>query len=193
MRRKTPASNLGIKTNTKTFTPSMDQSSQHSKNLLLTLLPLISSSISSLDISVVSSGVRLRSLPCQFYNIDPCFIEGVPQEFAENHNALTAITLLAHPSSKGSVRLTGPHPQDLLNIQKLHFQDPVNGQKDVTILREGIKRARNFVSGSLVNLVVDHELLPGEQAKTDADIENYIYDSIFGMCLCHHTTSMGDD
>ena len=108
---------------------------------------------------------------------------GAPQLFAETGNALTAIVLFAHGSSKGTVRLTGSHPQDLLDIQKLRFQDPIGGPKDIAILRDGVKRARDIANQALITPHVDAELLPGPAVTTDAEIEEYVKERIFGKCV----------
>jgi choline dehydrogenase len=92
---------------------------------------------------------------------------------------VTAVVLKGHPSSRGTVRLTGSHPQDKLDIQKMHFQTP-QGPQDVADLREGIKRARAIMSGPLVSIHVDTEVFPGPQAQTDDQIDAHVYENIFG-------------
>ncbi|KAG6916041.1 hypothetical protein DXG01_008665 [Tephrocybe rancida] len=109
----------------------------------------------------------------------PGFVRGVPQQIADNHNALTAVVLKGHPTSKGTVKLTGPHPQDKLDIQKLHFQAP-GGSADIAALREGIKRARSLVESTPIGLFVDTEIAPGPDATTDEEIDNYILNRVFG-------------
>lgn len=121
----------------------------------------------------------------------PGFFRGAPQQLADNHNALTAIVLKGHPSSKGTVRLTGAHPQDLLDIQKLHFQAP-GGPADVAALRDGIKRARDIVMHSPIGLFVDAEVAPGPNATTDTTIDDYVYTHVFGHHACC-TNAMGPD
>ncbi|KAF8069140.1 hypothetical protein FPV67DRAFT_1392994, partial [Lyophyllum atratum] len=96
-----------------------------------------------------------------------------------NHNALTAIILKGHPSSKGTVRLTGSDPQDPLDIQKLHFQAP-GGPADVAALREAIRRARDIVTNSPVGAFVDAEVSPGMDATTDEEIDEHIFNHVFG-------------
>ncbi|KAJ7278833.1 hypothetical protein C8J57DRAFT_1573613 [Mycena rebaudengoi] len=82
---------------------------------------------------------------------------GVPwfaQKAVEN---LTAIALEAHPSSRGTVRLTGPHPQNPLDIQKMHFQ-AAGGAADVQALVDyGLTRFQNLEENSLI----DEEEFPG--------------------------------
>lgn len=107
---------------------------------------------------------------------------GFPQEFIDNHNAVTAVNLKAHPSSRGTVRLTGSHPQDILNIQKMHFQG-INGPQDVSDLREAIKRSRAVMQSPLILPFVDEEIFPGPQAQTDEEIDDHVYQNIFGALL----------
>lgn len=104
---------------------------------------------------------------------------GFPQEVADNHNAITAVVLKSHPSSRGTVRLTGSHPQDELDIQKMHFQASL-GPQDVADLREGIKRARAVMSGPTTSIHVESEVFPGPQAQTDDQIDAHVYENIFG-------------
>lgn len=104
---------------------------------------------------------------------------GSPQQIAENHDALTAVSLLAHASSKGTVRLTGSHPQDPLNIQKLRFQAP-GGSADIAALREQIKRARDIINNSSITPFVKYEIFPGSDITTDEQIDDYILHRSFG-------------
>ena len=107
---------------------------------------------------------------------------GFPQEVVANHNAVTAVNLKAHPSSRGTVHLTGSHPQDPLNIQKMHFQAE-NGPQDVADLREAIKRSRTVMQSPLISLFVEEEVFPGPQVQTDEQIDDHIYQNIFGESI----------
>ncbi|KAG6824748.1 hypothetical protein H0H93_001585 [Arthromyces matolae] len=104
---------------------------------------------------------------------------------------MTAIVLKAHPSTRGTVRLTGSHPQDLLDIQKNHFQ-AADGPSDVAAIREGIKRARALVQSTPIGAFVDSEIAPGPNVTTDDEIDQYIYNRIFGHHACC-TNAMGPD
>ncbi|KAG6827563.1 hypothetical protein H0H92_011286 [Tricholoma furcatifolium] len=103
----------------------------------------------------------------------PGFFRSAPYDVANNPNALTAVVLKGHPSSRGTVQLTGSHPQDLLNIQKLHFQES-GGPADIAALREGIKRARR------------------SNITTDDEIDEWILTRVFGHHACC-TNAMGPD
>ncbi|KAG6901729.1 hypothetical protein C0995_008697 [Termitomyces sp. Mi166 len=119
------------------------------------------------------------------------FFRGVPQEVASIPNGLTAVVLKAHPSSKGTVKLTGSHPQDPLDIQKLHFQAS-GGPADVAAIREGIKRARQLVALPPISPYVKEEIAPGPTVTTDDQIDNFIYNRVFGHHACC-TNPIGPD
>ncbi|KAL0069216.1 hypothetical protein AAF712_003579 [Marasmius tenuissimus] len=117
------------------------------------------------------------------------FVRGFPEKAASIHNAVTAVNLKARPSSRGTVRLTGGHPQDLLSINKQHFQSE-RGPQDVQDLREAIKHSRRIMSSLLIAPFVEREVFPGEQAQTNEEIENHVYEHIFGHHACC-TSAMG--
>ncbi|KAG6915224.1 hypothetical protein DXG01_012643 [Tephrocybe rancida] len=121
----------------------------------------------------------------------PGFFRGAPQQLADTHNALSAIVLKAHPSSRGTVRLTGSHPQDRLDIKKFHFQAP-GGSADVTALRNGVKRAREIVQTSAIGPLVETEVFPGANVTTDDQINDFIFNRVFGHHGCC-TNAMGPD
>lgn len=88
--------------------------------------------------------------------------------------------------SRGFVNLTGPGPQDPLNIQKLRFQ-AAQGPQDVADLREALKRARGIIGGLTVSPWIEGETSPGSRVQTDDEIDEYIYENVFGrwrpVCL----------
>lgn len=136
--------------------------------------------------------VATSSWSCKFVpGFFPGFFRGAPQQLADHHSSLTAVVLKAHPSSKGTVQLTGSHPQDKLNIQKLHFQDR-DGQSDIVALRGAINQARNLVSSSTIALFVENEVMPGSNVTSDEDVDNYILNRVFGHHACC-TNPMGPD
>jgi choline dehydrogenase len=116
---------------------------------------------------------------CSSCSMADFILIGFPQELADNHDALSATILKAHPSSRGTVQLTGAHPQDKLFIQKQHFQ-AAGGLQDVADLRNAIKAARALVNNSIIKNYVKTEAVPGSQYQTDTQIETYVYDKVFG-------------
>lgn len=108
---------------------------------------------------------------------------------AAHPNGFTAVMLKGHAASRGTVSLTGSHPQDVLDIQKNHFQT-AESRKDVADMREGIKRARKVFAASPVAKHVLQEDLPGPNVKTDAQIDDYVHKAVFGHHACC-TNAMG--
>ena len=105
---------------------------------------------------------------------------GVGDLIARTHNSLSAIALRARPSSRGTVSLTGSHPQDELRIFKNRFQGE-GGKTDVATLRDAVKRARSVVEGSPhIAPFVEMEVFPGANYTTDEDVERHVYEHVFG-------------
>ncbi|KAL1686506.1 hypothetical protein GGG16DRAFT_117829 [Schizophyllum commune] len=122
----------------------------------------------------------------------PGFKPGVSELITGTHNGLTAIALRSHPSSRGTVTLTGSHPQDKLRIFKNRFQAE-GGQTDVATLRDAVKRARSIVENSpYIAPFVEKEIFPGANYTTDEDVERHVYEQVFGHHACC-TAKLGAD
>ncbi|KAJ7920496.1 hypothetical protein B0H13DRAFT_1987033 [Mycena leptocephala] len=121
----------------------------------------------------------------------PGFVHGLSTIIADTPNFFTIVNLKALSSSKGYVRLTGPHPQDLLVINKLRFQAP-GGQQDIVALREGVKYWREVMKTPEVKKYVEKEVHPGADVTTDEDLDNYVLESVFGHHACC-TNPIGPD
>ncbi|KAJ7859302.1 hypothetical protein B0H14DRAFT_3630110 [Mycena olivaceomarginata] len=121
----------------------------------------------------------------------PGFFRGFAQQIADTHNALTAIVLKAHPSSRGVVRLTGSHPQDPLRIEKRHFEAP-GGPADITSMREAIKAAWALAASLNITMHVEKRVFPEPQVQSDEQIEDHILQNVFGHHACC-TNPMGAD
>ncbi|KAJ7340809.1 hypothetical protein DFH08DRAFT_1012999 [Mycena albidolilacea] len=100
----------------------------------------------------------------------PGFFHGFQDELASTYNALAAIVLKAHPSTRGVVKLTGNHPQDPLQIEK------------------PIKVARSIVEHPKITQHVEAQLFPGP----DEEIDDHILEHMFGHHACC-TNPMGTD
>jgi choline dehydrogenase len=98
---------------------------------------------------------------------------------ADTPNFFSIVTLKALASSKGYVRLTGSHPQDSLDINKLRFQAP-GGQRDIAALREGVKRWREVMNTPGVQKFVEREVLPGANITSDEHLDKYVMQKVFG-------------
>ncbi|KAJ7472714.1 hypothetical protein FB451DRAFT_1250474 [Mycena latifolia] len=118
-------------------------------------------------------------------------VRGFPDLLADTHNALTAVVLLAHPSSRGVVRLTGSHPQDALRIEKHHFE-AADGEQDIVALREAIKVARGIVNHPNISMHLEAQVFPDPDNGTDEEIDDHTLEHVFGHHACC-TAAIGAD
>jgi choline dehydrogenase len=123
------------------------------------------------DINTVGAGTFFSSY-CSLRAI------GFNAVAAANPNVFSLVNLRAGSSSRGYVRLTGSHPQDLLNINKLRFQSP-DGQQDIVALRERFKQWREIMKAPKLGPLIEREILPGANVTSDEDLENYILENIY--------------
>ncbi|KAJ7767169.1 hypothetical protein B0H16DRAFT_1521096 [Mycena metata] len=119
------------------------------------------------------------------------FFRGFPQQLADIHNGFTAVILKANPATRGTVRLTGSHPQDPLQIEKHHFE-AAGGRDDIIAIREAIKVVRAMVEHSNITIHVEKQVFPEPKVQTDEEIENHILEHVFGHHACC-TNPIGTD
>ncbi|KAF7323320.1 Choline dehydrogenase [Mycena chlorophos] len=117
-------------------------------------------------------------------------VPGMSEKIVDHPNGFSSIVLLAHPSSRGYVRLSGSHPQDALDIAKRHFQAPDGaGARDLEALVLGLERMQALVSGSWgVSTWVEERVFPPE----GANLTQHVLDHVFGHHACC-TNAMGAD
>ncbi|KAJ6507702.1 hypothetical protein C8R47DRAFT_55345 [Mycena vitilis] len=115
------------------------------------------------------------------------FFHGFSEELAGIHNALTAVVLKTDTSSRGTVSLTGNHPQDPLRIKKQHFEAP-GGQQDIAAIRNAIKIARGIIEHPNISMHVEAQVYPGPETE----IEDHVLEHVFGHHACC-TNRMGTD
>ncbi|QRV82826.1 GMC oxidoreductase [Ceratobasidium sp. AG-Ba] len=121
------------------------------------------------------------------------YFRGYPADLSQNiGNSFNNVILKAHTSSKGWVRLTGPDPQDLLEINKNQFQT-AEDLKDLEILKDAVKKSRNLwesragLSGHTVE-----EVWPGAAFRTDDQLRTFLRENTWGHHVCC-TAKMGTD
>jgi choline dehydrogenase len=107
------------------------------------------------------------------------FFHGFSEEIADIHNALSVVVLKTDTASRGTVRLTGNHPQDPLKIEKHRFEAP-GGQQDIVAIREAIKVARSIVAQPNITMHVEAQVFPGPNVQTNGEIEDHILENVFG-------------
>jgi len=100
-----------------------------------------------------------------------------------------AIMILLHPDSRGWVKLRSRDPKDapriLLNI--------LSERRDVQTLIEGLRVARRVFETPPMSDEIDHEMAPGKDVRSDADLEAYLRRAAM---VSHHpvgTCRMGRD
>lgn len=119
------------------------------------------------------------------------FFHGFAQKLADTHNALTAVVLKAHPSSRGSVTLTGSDPQAPLHIEKRHFE-AAGGQGDINSIITGMRSAWDLANNVNISKHVEARVFPDASVVTDQQIENHILQNVFGAFGQHYSISASD-
>ncbi|MEE2995996.1 MAG: GMC family oxidoreductase N-terminal domain-containing protein [Pseudomonadota bacterium] len=106
---------------------------------------------------------------------------GIKKKFQDGYAIRCGIL---HPKSRGEVRLQSTKPTDPLVID---FQFLSNNE-DLVSLREGLKVARSVAHQDALAPYRGRELTPGPDAKTDADLDEFIRNSVVTIdhpaCTC---------
>ncbi|KAJ6507740.1 alcohol oxidase [Mycena vitilis] len=123
-------------------------------------------------------------VPGYFRGIFP----GFPEELAGIHNGLSAVVLKTDTSSRGTVRLTGNHPQDPVRIEKRHFEAP-GGQQDIAAIRNAITVARSIVEHPNISMHIEAQVFP----DPEVDIDDHILEHVFGHHACCTNPIGADD
>ncbi|KAJ9084835.1 hypothetical protein DSO57_1020014 [Entomophthora muscae] len=114
------------------------------------------------------------------------YFKGYSNNFDNRADSATRLILKAHTNStNGRVKLLSPDPFDVPDI---HFHSFSDGDSDLNILVDAIKRERGFLNQRM--LVPYTELYPGPHIQTDDEIRKYIKDLAWGHHACC-TAKMG--
>nr|GAT54416.1 choline dehydrogenase [Mycena chlorophos] len=144
--------------------------------------------------AIIDYSNRNQSAPDALTYIASAYFEGIVHgmsaKIVDHPDGFSSIVLLAHPSSRGYVRLTGSHPQDALDIAKRHFEAPDGaGARDLEALVLGLERMQALVSGSWgISMWVEEQVFPPE----GANLTQHVLDHVFGHHACC-TNAMGAD
>ena len=91
---------------------------------------------------------------------------------------------IVHPESRGEVRLRSTDPRDPL-VLDFRF---LSAENDMIVLREAFKLARETASQPALAPYRDREIKPGPEVKTDADIEEFLRNTVLTVehpaCTC---------
>jgi choline dehydrogenase len=81
-----------------------------------------------------------------------------------------AIMILLHPESRGWVKLRSADPKDAPRI----FLNILSERRDVETLIAGLRIARKVFETSPMADEIDHEMAPGKDVQSDAELEAYL-------------------
>eukprot|EP00316_Scyphosphaera_apsteinii_P023312 CAMPEP_0119320326 /NCGR_PEP_ID=MMETSP1333-20130426/52130_1 /TAXON_ID=418940 /ORGANISM="Scyphosphaera apsteinii, Strain RCC1455" /LENGTH=577 /DNA_ID=CAMNT_0007327023 /DNA_START=162 /DNA_END=1898 /DNA_ORIENTATION=- len=101
----------------------------------------------------------------------------------------TAQLLACRPKSQGRVRLQSDDPLAKPLLEDLYLSAP--SEDDIATLREGIKMARKLLRSSEFNEYRAAEAYPGEEVRSDEQIEQYIRDSVHSANALTSSCRMG--
>ena len=93
------------------------------------------------------------------------------------------------PESRGRITLNSADPFDAPRIDPNYLSE----QKDVDVLVEGIRRAREIASQSALSEYAGREIWPGEDAQTDEEIAEHVRETCHTVYHPVGTCKMGDD
>ena len=93
------------------------------------------------------------------------------------------------PESRGRVTLASADPTDDPVIDPRYL----SAEPDLTVLREGIKRAREVAQSAALDSFRGEEVWPGEDVQTDAEIEAHVRETAHTVYHPVGTCRMGDD
>jgi len=123
------------------------------------------------------------ALPIDFHGYYP----GYAAESAAKHDRLTFVVLKGHTRNRaGTVRLASTDPRDRPIIDFSYFDEGSDDQAhDLRGVVDGIRIARRIAAR--LNGMIAEELIPGPQARDQAELEQFVRDEAWGhhaSCTC---------
>ncbi len=116
-------------------------------------------------------------------NANPWF-PGIKKKFEDGYAIRCGIV---HPKSRGEVRLRSADPLDPLVLDFNFLSHP----DDIVSLREGLKVARECANHSALAPYRGHELTPGPEVASDADLDEFIRNTVVTIEHPASTCPMG--
>ncbi len=143
--------------------------------------------------NMVEAGGFIRSDPAQPRpDIQCIFIPGYreppPRMVGYGHGYLITAILL-RPRSRGQVTLAGPDSMEPPVIDPNFFSE----EEDLDDLTRGLKSVRRIVHTEVFEDYGAHEVLPGEQVTSDAELRDYVRNSAGTIFHPVSTCRMGPD
>ncbi|UWM54640.1 GMC oxidoreductase [Salinirubellus salinus] len=93
------------------------------------------------------------------------------------------------PESRGRIALASEDPFDAPRIDPNYLSE----EKDLEVLVEGLKRAREIASQSALSEYVGREVWPGEDAQSDEELAQHVRETCHTVYHPVGTCKMGDD
>jgi 4-pyridoxate dehydrogenase len=95
--------------------------------------------------------------------------------------------VILHPASRGDVTLRSTNPRDPVRIRFNFLSAP----DDMATLRDGLRLGREIARQKPLDRYRDAELAPGENVKSDSEIDAYIRKAVVTVCHPSCTCPMG--
>jgi choline dehydrogenase len=103
--------------------------------------------------------------------------------------ALTVLVTLVDVASRGRIRLASRDPRHKPLIDPAYLADPL----DLNALAVGVRTARDYGTAAPLSKMCAAELAPGDGARTDRDLRDYIRSSLGTLYHPVGTCAMGGD
>ena len=123
------------------------------------------------------------------FHFCPGFLMNHGKDNPERGHGVSLGATQVRPESTGEVRLHSADPFDDAAIDPNYLDE----EKDLEVLVEGVKRAREIFDAPVFNDVLGREVWPGEGVRTDEGIADHIRETAHTVYHPVGTCKMGDD
>jgi choline dehydrogenase len=112
--------------------------------------------------------------------------------FLGGRSGVTAHCVLQRPNSRGEIRLRSADPIEYPAIDPKYFASDPSGE-DLATLIAGVRINRDILAQSPFKELIDYELTPSAECRTDAEIGDYIRGHMTTLYHPSSTCRMGVD
>lgn len=112
--------------------------------------------------------------------------------FLGGRSGITAHCVLQRPQSRGEIRLRSADPTEHPAIDPKYFVSDESGL-DLSTMVEGVRINRRILSQASIRDLIDYELSPSAECKTDAEIADYVRGHMTTLYHPSSTCRMGID
>ena len=143
-----------------------------------------------------AAGAHARSAPeVEHPDLQLYGVMAAGRDHARYLSARPGITLhstLQRPKSRGTIRLRSADPLEHPAIDPAYFASDPSGE-DLAILTRGVRLNRRIAAASPLAEIIDHEITPSAEARTDAEIAEMIRGHCTTLYHAAGTCRMGTD